>query len=253
MTLGSFWRKRAGGGIARINVELTARRFLALVEFKERLLGHIDLAAHLADFRHVLAFELKRHFLQRVDVGGDVLALGAVAAGGGGDERAVFVTQRHRQPVDLRLGAEGDFFVLGELEKAADAGDEIDDILLGKRIVERQHRHRVAHLLEAAGGRRADFQRQRLQRPQVGEARLDGRVALAQRVVLGVGYARPVLLVIAPVVLGDLNLQPRVLRRRLLGGQKFDGGFVGFDCGFSHLLRHGRACPGHPRLASLAI
>ena len=241
---GVLLAQRAGGGIARIDVELTARRFLALVQFKKRLLGHIDLAAHLADFRHVLAFELLRHLLQRADIGGDVLALGAVAAGGGGDERAVFVTQRHRQPVDLRLGAEGDLLVVGELEKAADAGDEIDDVLVGEGVVERQHRHRVAHLLELARRRRADFQRQRLKRPQVGKARLDCRVAHAQRVVFGVRYARPVLLVIAPVVLGDLDLQPRVLGLRLLGGQQFDGRFVGFDFGFGHLLRHTRPSAG---------
>ena len=42
---------------------------------------------------------------------------------------------------------------------------------------------------------------------------------------------RPVLLVIALVVLGDFDLQPRVLGRRLLGGEQFDGRFVGSDFG----------------------
>ncbi len=112
--------------------------------------------------------------------------------------------------------------------------DEIDDVLVGEGVVERQHRHRVADFLEAAGGRGADLQRQRFQRPQVGKARLDGVVARAQRVVFGVRYARPVLLVIAPVVLGYLDLQPRVLGLRLLGGEQFDGRLVGFDFGFGH-------------------
>ena len=104
----------AGGGIARIDVELAARRFLALVQLKERLLGHVDLAAHLADFRDVLPLEPLRHFLDRADIGGDVLALGAVAAGGGGDEFAVLVAQRHRKAVDLRLGGKGDLLVVGQ-------------------------------------------------------------------------------------------------------------------------------------------
>ena len=107
----------------------------------------------------MLAFELLRHVLQRADIGGDVLAFGAVAAGGGGDEFAILVAQRHRQPVDLRLGAEGDLLVVAQLQKAADAGDEIDDVLIREGVVERQHRHRVADFLEAAGGRGADFQR----------------------------------------------------------------------------------------------
>ena len=156
--------QRAGGGIARIGEDLLARRLLPLVELEEIGLGHVDLAAHLADFRHVAAFELLRHVLQRADIGGDVLAFAAVAAGGGGDEFAVLVAQRHRQAVDLRLGAEGDLLVVAELEEAADAGDEIDDVLLGEGVVEREHRHRVAHFLEAAGGRGADPARRRIRR-----------------------------------------------------------------------------------------
>jgi hypothetical protein len=105
-----------------------------------------------------MCLPLLRHVFQRADIGGDVLAFAAVAAGGGGDEVAVLVTQRHRQPVDLRLSAEDDFLVVRKLEEAADAGNEIDDVLIRERVVERQHRHRVADFLEAAGGRRADFQ-----------------------------------------------------------------------------------------------
>ena len=168
--LGSFWRSEPAAELRGLAKDGVVRRLLALVELEESGLGHVDLAAHLADFRHVLALELLRHFLQRLDIGGDVLALGAVAAGGGGDEFAVLVAQRHRQAVDLGLGAEGDLLVVAELEEAADAGDEIDDVLLGEGVVERQHRHRVADFLEAAGGRGADFQRQRFQRAQVGES-----------------------------------------------------------------------------------
>ena len=198
------------------------------------MLGHVDLAAYLGDLGHVAAFELFRHVLERADIGGDVLAFLAVAAGGGGDEFAVLVAQRHRQPVDLRLGGEGDFFVVAELKETADAGDEIDDVLIREGIVERQHRHRVANFGKAARRRGADFERERLQRAQIGKARFDCRVAAAQCVIFGVGNRRPVLLVVAPVVLGDLDLQPRVLGLRLPGGEQFDGCFVGFDFGFGH-------------------
>ena len=109
---GSFCRSEPAAELRGLTKSSLARRFLPLVQREERLLGHVDLAAHLADFRHVLALEALRHLLDRLDIGGDVLAFGAVAAGGGGDKFAILVAQRHRQPVDLRLGAEGDRLVV---------------------------------------------------------------------------------------------------------------------------------------------
>ena len=80
-----------------------------------------------------------------------------------------------------------------QLEEAADAADEIGDVLLAEGVVERQHRHGVAHLGEAARRRGADLAATGdVQRAQVGEPRLDRVVALAQRVVLGVGDRRRV-------------------------------------------------------------
>ena len=177
-----------------------------------------------------MPFELLRHVFQRADIGGDVLALGAVAAGGGGDEFAVLVAQRHGEPVDLRLGAEGDFLVVAQFEEAADAGDEIDDVLLRERVVERQHRQRVADFLELAGRRAPDPARRRIRPHEVGEALLDRRVALAQRVVGGVADGRLVLLVIALVVRGDLGRQPGQLGLGLRFGQVggFDFGRLSF-------------------------
>ncbi len=150
------------------------------------------------------------------DVGGDVLAFAAVAARRAGHQHAVFVAQRHRQAVDLRLGAEGDLFVLRQPQEAADAADEIDDVFFGERIVERQHRHRVADFGKARRRRRADPLGQALQRAQLRKARFDRAVALAQRVIVGIGNARRVVLVIAPVVRGDFRLKPRVLGLGLL-------------------------------------
>ena len=214
--------QRTGGGVARIDIKLLAGFRLALVEREEGRLGHVDFAAHLAHRRNAFAFEQLRNVVQRLGVGGDVLTLGAVAAGRGSDELAVLVAQRHRQPIDLRLGGKHDFLVLGQPQEAADAADKIDDIGVGKGVVERQHRHRVPHLGEARRGRGADALRQAFARGELREARFDGAIAPAQRVIFGVGHRRRIVLVIAPVVPGDVLGQPRVLGFRLLFRELLD-------------------------------
>ena len=203
--------QRAGGSVARIDVELLAGLRLLAVKVEERGLGHVDFAAHLAHRRYATAFQPVRNVLQRLHIGGDILAFGAVAARRAGDELAFLVAQRHRQAVDLRLGGECDLLVLRQTQKAADAADEIDDVFFGKGIVERQHRHRVADLGESRRGRRADPLRQAFQRAQLRKARLDRVVALAQRVIGRIRNGRRILLIIAAVMLGDFGLQPHVL------------------------------------------
>ncbi len=190
------------------------------------MLGHVDLAAHFADRRHAFALEPLRNVLQRFHIGGDIFALGAVAARRAGDELAVLVAQRHRQAVDLRLGGEYDLLVLRQAQKAADAADEIDDVLLGKGIVERQHRHRMPHFGEARRRRRADPLGQACQRAQLRKARFDRVVALAQRVIGRVRHGRRIVLVIAPVMRGDLGLEPRVLGLGLLFSEIVDRKFL---------------------------
>ena len=214
--------QRAGRGVARVDIELLTGLRLLAVKFEERSLGHVDFAAHLAHRRHAAALEPLRDVLQRPDIGGDVLALAAVAARRGGDELAAFVAQRHRQAVDLRLGAEDDLVVLAEAQEAPDAADEVDDILVGEGVVEREHRHRVADLGKARRRRRADALRQAVERTQLREPRLDRGVALPQPVVLGVGDGRRVFLIVAAVVRGDLFGKPRVLGLRLLFGEGLD-------------------------------
>ncbi len=218
--------QRAGGGIARIGEYLAAGFGLALVEREEGVLGHIDFAAHLAHRRHPFALETVRDVLERFHIGGDVLALGAVAARRPGDEFAVFVAQRHRQAVDLRFGVEDDLVVLGEPQEAADAADEIDHVFVGERIVEGEHRYGVPHLGEARRRRRADPLGQAFQRPQLREPRLDRRITLAQRVVGRIRNGRRVVLIIAPVVPGDLGREPCMLGFGLALGEGVDGRFV---------------------------
>ena len=169
-----------------------------------------------------------RHIFERADIGSDIFSLGAVATGSGCDQVAVLVTQRHRQAVDLRLGAKCDGLVLAQFKKAADPGYKIDDVLLCEGVVERKHRHRVADFLESSGRRDANLERQRFLRPQIREARLNGVVTRAEHIVSGVRDRGPVLLIIAPVVLRDFHRQPRVLDLRLPRGQKFYGCLIGF-------------------------
>src|SRR5216684_1943786 len=221
---GVLLAQRARRRIARIGEDGIAGGLLPLVKRQERLLGHVDLAAYLADVRHVAAFQFFRHVLQRTDIGGDVFAFGAVAARRGGDEFAGFVTQRHRQPVDLRLGAEGDLVIVAQFQKTPDTADEIDDVLVRKGIVERQHRHRVPDLGEAAGRSCTDFLRGRFTRNELGKPGLDGVDALAQRVVGGVRDGRRVLLIIALVVALDFERQPFQLDLGLRLGEGVDGG-----------------------------
>ena len=167
-----------------------------------------------------------RDVLQRFHVGGDVLALGSVAARRPADQFAVLVAQRHRQAVDLRLGGKGDLLVVAEPQEAADARDKIDDVLLGEGVVERQHRHRVPDLGEARRRRRADALGQAFERAQLRKARLDRGVALAQPVVCGIGDGRRVFLIIAPVMFGDFRGEPRMLGLGLLFGEILDGSVV---------------------------
>src|SRR5439155_29720 len=126
--------QRASRRIARIGEDGIAGGLLPLVEREKCLLGHVDFAAHLANLRHVPAFELFRYVLQRADIGGDIFAHGPVAERRGGDEFASLITQRYREPVDFRLSAEGDLVGVAEPQEAPYAGDEIDYVGLRKVI-----------------------------------------------------------------------------------------------------------------------
>ena len=89
-----------------------------------------------------------RHRADRAHVDGDILATHAVAARGGLHQPALFVAQRDGEPVELRLGRIHDAL---DVEPFARAAVEIDDVLLGEGVVEREHRHGVHDLAELAG------------------------------------------------------------------------------------------------------
>src|SRR6266849_3945934 len=232
--LGVLLPQRACRRIAGIGEDGIAGGLLPLVEREKCLLGHVDFAAHLADLRHVAAFELFRYVLKRADIGGDVFAHGPVAACRGGDEFASFITQRHRQSVDLRLGAERYLVVVAEFQEAPDTGDEIDDVGLRKGIVERQHRHRVADFGEASGRLRTDFLRRRLAGDEFGKSGFDCIEALAQRVILGIRNLRRIFLIVGFVVALDFKREPFQLDLGLRLGEGVDVREIFGLCYFSH-------------------
>jgi hypothetical protein len=88
-------------------------------------------------------------------IGGDVLAGAAVAARGALNQHAVFIADVGRQAVDLGFGDEGDRVCMRQFQEALDAGHEVGDVAFVEGVVQRQHRHAVAHFGELAGGRRA--------------------------------------------------------------------------------------------------
>ncbi|MGY3469457.1 hypothetical protein ACVW0I_006328 [Bradyrhizobium sp. LM6.11] len=147
--VGSFCRSEPAAELRGLAKMVLPSSLLPLVEREEGLLGHVDLAAHLANFGDVAALQPLGHVFERADVGGDVLAYRAVAASRRGDEFTALIAQRHREAVDLRLGGEIDLVVV-ELQEAHDPADEVAQILFCKGVVERQHGDGMPHLLEAA-------------------------------------------------------------------------------------------------------
>ncbi len=181
-----------------------------------------------------------RHSLQRLHIGGDVLAGDAVAARRRQNQLALLVAQRAGEPVDLGLGHDLDGRrvdareILRAAEEVAHAGEEGAHVLLVEGVVERQHRLRMRDLGEARGGRGADAPARAVDADEIGEALLERGVAPPQRVVFRVGNRRRVLLVISAVVLGDglgqaLELFPGLRRRQLRDRRRLGA------------ARHGRA------------
>ena len=185
----------------------------------------VDLAAHLAQSRHVGALQPLRDVLDGAGVDRHVLALDAVAARRGRDEAAALVTEAERQTVDLGLRREGERRLGLEVEEAADALDETRHVLVLEGVAERQHRRAVAHLGEFLRRLGADLAGEAFVAAEFRELRLERLVALSQGIVFGVGDGRRVLLVIALVVLGDLAAERLVLVLRLTQGEPVERGF----------------------------
>ena len=130
-----------------------------------------------------------------------------------------------------------------EAQEAAHAGDEIGDVLVGEGVAEREHRHGMAHLAEGLDGRGADALGRAVGAHEVGKARLDRGVALAQRIVVGIGDLRRVLAVVELVVMGDLARQPLELGLRPRASVSSSTGLLAAPVGFMRAkTAFGAAC-----------
>ena len=140
-------------------------------------------------------FEFRRADVQRdaadgADVGGDVFAGGAVAAGDAGGEcgfavAASNVLQREREAVELELADEA-WFVVGRKARLYAIGPGAEFVgVVG--VVEREHGARVRDLGEALFGLAADALGGRVGRDELGVLGLERLEAVHGGVVLRVG------------------------------------------------------------------
>ena len=106
---GSSWRRLPRGGIARVREQLTALALLLRVQGQKIIVRQVDLAADFHEMSgNLCPVRDVRHVADGPDVGGHILALGAVAARGRGRQPPALVAQRAGQAVDLGLAADRD-------------------------------------------------------------------------------------------------------------------------------------------------
>ena len=106
VTLGSFWRSEPAAALRGLAKGLLAGLDQPGVELLEVLHREVDLAADLDERRDTVALQPVRDLGDGPDVGRDVLAGAAVAAGGGAGQPAVLVGEVDGEAVDLELAQE---------------------------------------------------------------------------------------------------------------------------------------------------
>lgn len=206
--LGVLLAQRSGGRVARVGEGLVVGGDQPGVQLLEAFHGEEDLAADLDERGDVLALQAVRDLGDRPDVGGDVLAGAAVAAGGRPGQAAVLVGEVDGEAVDLELAQE---VVVGGADVLGDPVGPGGQLLVVEGVVEGEHAFAVDH----GGELRAVGPGDLLGRGVRGAQR---RVLLLQclqgaqlPVELAVADDRLVLHVVAEAVLLDLLGQQRVL------------------------------------------
>ena len=191
---GVLLAQRSGGGVARIGEDLAARlASLPRVERGEIGLGHVDLAAHLEHRRARCGMRCGMSGIVR-DIGGHVFADGAVAPRRGKHQLAAARSEASstaRRSWARRSARTGSS--VGKVQEAADARDELDHLLVGKGVVEAEHRPRMGDFGERApvGAAPSRFEGESA-RTSCGNSRLQLAVFADQRVIVGVGNLRRV-------------------------------------------------------------
>ena len=149
---------------------------------------------------------------------GDVIAGAAIAAGGGVVELAVAIDERDRDAVDLWFDSDRDIIVA---ESFADALVKLDEFLFGARarrffqclgcqledIVDREHRHQVAHFFKSFDRLASDAKGGGIRIVQLGVLAFEFLELAEKPVVFGIGNFRRRLAVIKTVVVLELLAQ----------------------------------------------
>ena len=189
--------QRAGGGVARVGERRLAGLGPRGVELLERLGREEHLAAHLDVGRHRVllgAGQPVRDDLDRADVGGDVLADPAVAAGDAAGQHAVLVRQRDRQAVDLELAQE---LGLRRRPRGGSGRARTRAPRARTRCRGSSCRSRCSYASNVDDAHAADLLRRRVGRAELGQLLLEALELADQLVVLVVGDDRCVVAVIA--------------------------------------------------------
>jgi hypothetical protein len=179
--------ERAGGGVARVHEGLAILGAEALVEAGEVGLPQVDLAPDLdgaGDLTVLRLVEAERQAADGAEVGADVLADGAVAAGGAVVEAAIAVGDGDGEAVDFRLGHVRDPCAFRPSADAFGPGRELG---LGVDVAEGVHGAGVGDLGEAGGWGGADALGGGLGGDELGVGRFEFAQLAHQRVPLRVG------------------------------------------------------------------
>ena len=191
------------------------------VEPVEPIARDEDLPAHLEQRRGRVEAKAHGHIPHGPQVGGDVLARGAVPPGQALDEDPVPVDERRGDPVELRLHVPRELLPFLEAEEPMHLGGEVPRLLGAPQALYGEHRDRVTDLVEAVplGQRRADPLGGALGRDERGMLRLELLELTEERVVLGIRDLDAALVVVELVVPEDLPAQPveALCRPRTLG------------------------------------
>ena len=193
--LGVKLTHRAGGGVARIRQRRLAVYLALLIKLGKHGFGHIYLAADDEPLRRALYAQRER--AHRAEVFRHVFSGYAVAARRAAHENAVFVLQRHRKPIDLRLNG----VVMRARNKSIHPLAEGEKLIIRKNVRQALQRHLVRDRLKLAQHRAADALRRGVGGDKLRMGFLQRLEALHEQVILVVGYCGIIVHVVKPSVL----------------------------------------------------
>ena len=198
----------SGAGVARIGQDLFTGRFAAPVPREEVGVRDVDLPPHLQSARFG---QETRESTHGAEVGRDVVAGGAVAAGEAEGKAPLFIAQCDPHPVDLEFHAIGDRsdledgrLLLFTAEDAAHPHVELPDLGLRVSVPEAEHRVEVRHAPESRQRCATHAVGRRVRVVECRERALEAGQLRHEAIVVAVPDLRRGLQVVEPVVTRDL-------------------------------------------------